>query len=111
MLGGRGQGGSLVAQNWLDLNAERGLSNFDQRHQLEHPGAVQHRRGLGGGALMSGWRGALFKEWTFSTQLNIGSGLPLTPVYFAVQRAPASPAASARCTPARRSTTRRRACS
>ena len=28
---------------------------------------------------MSGWRGALFKEWTFVTNITIGSGLPLTP--------------------------------
>jgi hypothetical protein len=33
-LGGRGQGGSVIAQNWLDLSGERGLSNFDQRHLL-----------------------------------------------------------------------------
>src|SRR5204863_2110027 len=40
-LGGRAQGsstnvqvGNLIAQNWLDLSAERGLSNFDQRHLL-----------------------------------------------------------------------------
>jgi trimeric autotransporter adhesin len=37
--------------------------------------------GLGGGTLLSGWRGALFKEWTFFSQINVGSGLPLTPVY------------------------------
>src|SRR5262249_7435797 len=28
-LGGQNQGGRLIAQNWLDLSAERGLSNFD----------------------------------------------------------------------------------
>ena len=32
---------------------------------------------------MSGWKGALFKEWTFVSQINAGSGLPLTPVYVA----------------------------
>ena len=26
--------GSVIAQNWLDLSGERGLSNFDQRHHL-----------------------------------------------------------------------------
>ncbi len=40
--GGRGQGGSVVAQNWLDLAAERGLSSFDQRHATDAAGAVQH---------------------------------------------------------------------
>ena len=31
---------------------------------------------------MSGWRGALLKEWTLATQINVGSGLPLTPIWF-----------------------------
>jgi hypothetical protein len=30
VLGGAGQGGSVVAQNWLNLAGERGLSNFDR---------------------------------------------------------------------------------
>ena len=30
---------------------------------------------------MKGWRGVLYKDWTVSSQVNIGSGLPLTPVY------------------------------
>jgi len=29
---------------------------------------------------MSGWRGALLKEWTVLTNITTGSGLPLTPV-------------------------------
>ena len=33
-LGGRATGGSVIAQNWLDLDGERGLSPFDQRHVL-----------------------------------------------------------------------------
>ena len=37
--------------------------------------------GIGGGTLLSGWRGALFKEWTFTTTITAGSGLPLTPIY------------------------------
>jgi len=36
--------------------------------------------GIGGGTLMSGWRGALLKEWTVLTNITTGSGLPLTPV-------------------------------
>lgn len=34
---------------------------------------------------MSGWRGTLFKDWTFLTNLTVGSGLPLTPVWGPVQ--------------------------
>jgi hypothetical protein len=39
--------------------------------------------GLGGGAMMTGVRGALLKGWTVVSQLTAGSGLPLTPVYLA----------------------------
>jgi hypothetical protein len=80
-LGGRGTGGSLIAQNWLDLSAERALSNFDQRHVLSYTMQYTTGMGLHGGSLLSGWRGALFKEWTASTQINAASGLPLTPQY------------------------------
>ncbi len=80
-LGGRGQGGSLIAQNWLDLSAERSLSNFDQRHLANITVQYTTGMGLGGGALMGGWRGSLFQDWTFATQITAGSGFPLTPVY------------------------------
>ncbi|HEY6392832.1 MAG TPA: TonB-dependent receptor [Bryobacteraceae bacterium] len=82
-LGGRGQGVNVIAQNWLDLAAERGLSNFDQRHQLMAQAQYTTGMGVGGGTLVSGWKGALFKEWTFVSQINAGSGLPLTPIYVA----------------------------
>ncbi len=82
-LGGRGQGTAVIAQNWLNLTAERGLSNFDQRHLLTAQIQYTTGMGLGGGALLSGWQGALFKEWTIMTQLTAGSGLPLTPMYLA----------------------------
>jgi hypothetical protein len=75
--------GLAIAQNWLDLSAERSLSNFDQRHVLDAQLQYTTGMGIGGGSLMSGWRGALFKEWTFATQITVGSGLPLTPIYFA----------------------------
>jgi len=44
---------------------------------------VQYTTGMGiaGGTLLTGWRGTLFKEWTFATQITAGSGLPETPVY------------------------------
>ncbi|WP_321473157.1 carboxypeptidase-like regulatory domain-containing protein [uncultured Paludibaculum sp.] len=82
-LGGRNQSGALIAQNWLDLRAERALSSFDQRHVLS--GLMQYTTGMGlrGGALAAGRRAMLLKDWTFSTQLTAGTGLPLTPVYFA----------------------------
>ncbi|BDC51898.1 hypothetical protein F183_A42130 [Bryobacterales bacterium F-183] len=74
---------ALVAQNWLDLRAERARSNFDQRHLLT--GMLQYTPGMGikGGALATGWKAKLLRDWTFAGQYNLGSGLPLTPVYFA----------------------------
>jgi len=79
-LGGRGQGSSVIAQNWLDLGAERGLSPFDQRHLLSLQAQYTTGMGVGGGALVNGWKGALFKEWTVVTQITAGSGFPLTPI-------------------------------
>jgi len=80
-LGGRNQGAPIIAQNWLDLSAERGLSTFDQRHLLNAQIQYTTGMGLGGGTLVNGWRGALFKEWTFGTQITAGTGLPLTPFF------------------------------
>ncbi len=71
---------ALVAQNWMNLKAERSLSSFDQRHLLS--AQIQYTTGMGlsGGTLLSGWRGALLKEWTLATLITAGSGLPETPV-------------------------------
>ena len=82
-LGGRGQGTAVIAQNWLDLSAERGLSNIDQRHVLS--ASLQYTSGMGmhGGALLSGWRGVLLKQWTFLTNITAGTGKPITPIYSA----------------------------
>jgi trimeric autotransporter adhesin len=78
-LGGRNQATNVIAQNWLDLNAERGLSNFDQRHTLAFQMQYTTGQGIGGGTLLSGWRGTLFKEWTAATTINAATGMPLTP--------------------------------
>jgi trimeric autotransporter adhesin len=71
----------LIAQNWLDLDAERGRSSFDQRHLLS--ASLQYTTGMGlrGGSLLSGRIARLLKEWTIGSQLTWGSGLPLTPLY------------------------------
>lgn len=84
LLGGQGaasQGRPLTAQNWLDLDAERGRSNFDQRHRVT--ASVQYTTGMGlrGGSLWSGRIARLLKGWTMGSQLTWGSGLPLTPLY------------------------------
>ncbi len=72
-----------IAQNWLNLKAERGLSTFDQRHLVNASLQYTSGQGLGGGTLMRGWRGTLLKEWTVVTTITAGSGLPETPVYLA----------------------------
>ena len=77
-LGGKGQ---FVAQDWLHLDAERGLSSFDQRHNLAIN--LQYSTGVGvhGGTLLSGWRGAIVKGWTILSQITLGTGLPENPIY------------------------------
>ena len=77
------QASAAIAQNWLNLGTERAPSSFDQRHQLSVEAQHTTGLGLGGGALMGGWRGALFRGWTSMLRLNIGTGMPLTPIYFA----------------------------
>jgi trimeric autotransporter adhesin len=74
-------GGLFIAQNWLDLKAERALSSFDRRHTASFQFQYTTGMGVKGGTLLTGWRGRLFKEWTLSSQINKNSGLPLTPVY------------------------------
>jgi hypothetical protein len=78
-----GQQGLQIAQNWLNLSSERSLSTFDQRHLLSLQLQYTTGMGMGGGTLLSGWKGVLFKEWTFSSLITAGSGLPQTPIYFA----------------------------
>jgi hypothetical protein len=70
-----------IAQNWLDLRAERGLSTFDQRQLLNLTAQYTSGAGLGGGTLMSGWRGRLLKEWTVLGTLTAATGMPETPIY------------------------------
>ncbi|HEY6212015.1 MAG TPA: hypothetical protein VIW45_07005, partial [Vicinamibacterales bacterium] len=73
--------GSAIAQDWLNLGAERAPSNFDQRHLGTATFQYTSGVGVGGGTLVDGLRGALLKGWTITSQLSVGSGLPLTPVF------------------------------
>jgi len=75
--------GSLtVAQNWLDLGAERGPSSFDQRHLFNAQAQYTTGVGLTGGTLVDGFWGSIYKDWTLAAQLTAGSGFPFTPVSF-----------------------------
>jgi hypothetical protein len=73
-----------VAQDWTDLHAEWAPSVFDQRHLVTVD--VQYSTGMGltGGTLVDGFWGALFKDWTVTARFNAGSGMPVTPLYYAV---------------------------
>ncbi|HEV8394897.1 MAG TPA: carboxypeptidase regulatory-like domain-containing protein [Vicinamibacterales bacterium] len=79
--GGASLAGFSIAQNWLDLDAERGPSSFDQRHQFTAQGQYTTGAGITGGTLVDGIKGRLLKDWTFVAQFIVGSGLPVTPVY------------------------------
>jgi hypothetical protein len=76
-----GGGGPTVAQNWLNLRGERALSTFDQRQLLNVQLQYTTGMGMGGRTLMSGWRGRLLKEWTLTSQITSGTGLPETPIF------------------------------
>jgi hypothetical protein len=69
------------AQNWLNLEGERGPAGFDQRHNLQVTLQYTSGMGRGGGTLLGGWLGRLMKDWTFLDVFTVGSGLPLTPTY------------------------------
>jgi hypothetical protein len=75
-------GGALV-QNWRDPDAEYARSSFDQRHLVTASVDYTTGAGISGGTLLDGWTGRLVKDWSFSARASTGSGLPVTPVYFA----------------------------
>jgi hypothetical protein len=77
------QASAVIAQNWLNLKAERGFSTFDQRHLLNLTAQYTTGMGMHGGTLFNGWRGRFFKEWTVLSTITAGTGLPNTPIYLA----------------------------
>jgi trimeric autotransporter adhesin len=84
-IGGLGAAGassncSVCAQDWTHLNGQRGLSTFDQRHLVNFTWQYTTGMGIGGKTLMSGWKGRLYKEWTFVNAVTWGTGLPLSPL-------------------------------
>ncbi len=70
-----------IAQDWRDPGAEWGPSTFDQRHKVTLDLQYTTGVGAGGGGLLTGWHGRLFRGWTLTSTLDAGSGLPITPVY------------------------------
>ncbi|MGH9238287.1 MAG: carboxypeptidase regulatory-like domain-containing protein [Vicinamibacterales bacterium] len=81
--GGATLNGGALVQNWLDPHAEYARSSFDQRHLVTVSADYTTGSGIAGGTLLDGMRGRLLKDWTLTARLSAGSGLPVTPVYFA----------------------------
>jgi hypothetical protein len=71
---------AIIAQDWRNLRGQRALSSFDQRHLVTMQWQYSTGMGIGGKTLLSGWRGRLYKEWTFVNSITYGTGLPLTPL-------------------------------
>jgi hypothetical protein len=76
-----GGGAVVVAQNDLDLAAERGLSSFDQRHKFSGNFTYELPFGTGKEWLNNngGWLENVFGDWLWSGNVTLGSGLPFTP--------------------------------
>ncbi|HVG55199.1 MAG TPA: TonB-dependent receptor, partial [Vicinamibacterales bacterium] len=81
--GGATLNGGALVQNWRDPHAEYARSSFDQRHLLTASVDYTTGSGIAGGTLLDGWAGRLVKDWTLAARFSTGSGLPVTPVYFA----------------------------
>jgi len=74
-----GGAGNLVVQDENNLRAERGLSNFDVRHQLQFNGMLTSPFGPAGVWLRqrNRWT-ALLRDWNLNLNLQANSGRPLT---------------------------------
>ena len=74
-----GGGGQVVAQNDQDLEAERGLSSFDRRHQFDSNLSFELPFGANRRWLHDGgpWAAAL-SGWSLSTSFTAQSGTPFT---------------------------------
>ncbi len=67
-----------VAQNDLDLAAERGLSSFDQRHRLNGDFTYELPFGDKKKWFDSGTPAAILGNWQFNGTVQLASGLPFT---------------------------------
>jgi outer membrane receptor protein involved in Fe transport len=73
-----GGGGGVVAQNDLDLAAERGLSSFDQRHRASGDFTLELPFGANKRWLNNGAAAALLGSWVFNGSVQLASGTPFT---------------------------------
>ena len=71
--------GGTVAQNWLDLAAERGLSSFNRTHVFTMNWVYTSPFGNPNSRFASsGWPGRLLRNWSLSGGITAESGTPLT---------------------------------
>ena len=73
-----GGGGVVVAQNPLDLGAERGLSSFDQRNRLNADFTYELPFGDKKKWFDSGTPAAILGNWQFNGTVQLASGTPFT---------------------------------
>lgn len=74
-----GGAGNTVAQNWLDLAGERGLSSFDRRHSFDMNWVVTSPMGAVGSRFADhNWTTRLLKDWQVSGAFIARTGTPLT---------------------------------
>jgi len=73
-----GGGGATVAQNDLDLRAERGVSSFNRPQSLSLNYVLASPAGKGAFLPSSGLAGKLLQEWTLSGGITAQSGAPFT---------------------------------
>jgi trimeric autotransporter adhesin len=71
--------GGTVAQNWLDLAAERGLSSFNRTHVFTMSFVYTSPFGNPNSRFASsGWAGRLLRNWSLSGGVTAETGTPLT---------------------------------
>ena len=71
-------GGGTVAQNDRDLEAERGLSSFDQRHRFAGDFTIELPFGTNKRWFNSGGAAAALGNWTVNGNAALASGTPFT---------------------------------
>jgi len=71
-------GSGNIAQNWLDLNAEKATSSLLSKGNFSGNWQYSTGQGKAGGTLLKGWKGVLAKDWTFTNSFNWRLGTPLT---------------------------------
>ena len=67
-----------MAQNDLDLAAERGLSSFDQRHRVTGDFTYELPFGANKPWLNNGAGAAILGNWVFNGSVQLASGTPFT---------------------------------